>query len=325
LDTDRIVAPNQRLGRRALARRLQAAIAGLALLATPVTVATVTAAFVAAAVVPAPAFAADDDDDDDEGEDDEDDDKKPEKAKKSKKSKKSKKDRDEGDEAAAGDEDDEDAEDAEDDEEVEEAKRPPGTTEACIDQEIANRLAVKRKRRGAVDRLVVKQARHEFTAMGGYYSSDLFSSTYAAGGIYTYHMTESTAVEFGGMYTRSNADIIRALEDSRGVVLDEEVSRVILVESLLLWTPIYGKLRIGGHIMRFDINLAAGVGVVDAETSRGATGVAGFGLKLFLGKAVALRIDARDHVFQQELLDEQFLVNDVSITSGLSLFLPFGN
>jgi hypothetical protein len=55
------------------------------------------------------------------------------------------------------------------------------------------------------------------------------------------------------------------------------------------------------------------------------TGVGGFGMKVFMGKAVALRFDVRDHVFQQELLDKSFLVNDVSATLGLSLFLPFGN
>ena len=45
--------------------------------------------------------------------------------------------------------------------------REERTTAACVDQEIADRLAVKRKRRGAVDRLFVKQARHELTALGG--------------------------------------------------------------------------------------------------------------------------------------------------------------
>lgn len=199
------------------------------------------------------------------------------------------------------------------------------TTQVCIDREIANRLAIKRKRRGAVDRLFVKQARHELTLLGGYYSSDLYSATYAAGGSYTYHMTEDMAVEFGAMYTHANADIIRALEDSRGALLDDDYSRVLLVESLLVWTPIYGKLRLGGQIMRFDINMSLGVGVVESQTSRGATGVAGFGFKLFIGKAMALRVDARNHVFRQELLDERFLVNDVSVISGLSLFLPFGN
>jgi outer membrane beta-barrel protein len=199
------------------------------------------------------------------------------------------------------------------------------TTQMCIDREIADRLALKRKRRGAVDRLFVKQARHEITAMGGYYSSDLFSGTYVTGGSYTYHMTEDTAVEFGAALTHANADLIRAIEDGRASILDDDFARVLLIESLLVWSPVYGKLRLGGTIMRFDINLGAGVGVVDSQTSRGAAGVAGVGMKLFIGKALALRIDARNHVFRQEILDERFLVNDVAVTTGLSLFLPLRN
>ena len=56
-------------------------------------------------------------------------------------------------------------------------KQPDGTTSMCIDQEIADRLALKRRRRGAVDRLFIKQARHELSITGGYYNSDLLSGT----------------------------------------------------------------------------------------------------------------------------------------------------
>ena len=199
------------------------------------------------------------------------------------------------------------------------------TTEICVDKEIADKLAVKRVRRGAVDRLFVKQQRHELTMSGGYYNSDLFSGTWIAGGSYTFHMTEQTAVEFGGAYTHANADVIRAIEDGRGEVLADDYARVLFAESLLIWSPVYGKLRFGGSIVHFDIHLDAGVGVVDSATSRGAAGVAGVGLKLFVGTAVAFRIDARNHTFRQELLDEHFLVNDAQVTAGLSLFLPFGN
>jgi outer membrane beta-barrel protein len=204
------------------------------------------------------------------------------------------------------------------------AKVKPGerTTEMCIDQEIADRLAVKRKRRGAVDRLFVKQGRHELSIMGGFYDSDLFSGTYIVGAAYTYHMTDQTAVEFAGAYTHANADIIRAVEAMRGVLLTNDYATVRFYESLLLWSPIYGKLRLGGQIVHFDVHLDAGVGVVDSQTNRGATGIGGVGMKLFIGKAFAFRIDARDRVFRQELLDEHFLVNDTAITAGISLFLP---
>ncbi len=203
--------------------------------------------------------------------------------------------------------------------------QPERTTQMCIDQEIADRLAIKRKRRGAVDRLFVKAGRHEISIGAGYYNSDLLSGTYIAGGAYTYHMTDETAVEFAGWYTHANADIIRALESKRGVVLTDTYDREIFAESLLVWSPVYGKLRFGGSIVHFDLHGDAGVGVIDSKTSRGAAGVVGFGIKLFMGEAAAIRIDARDRTFRQDLLDERFLVNDLSLTASLSVFLPFHN
>jgi outer membrane beta-barrel protein len=202
---------------------------------------------------------------------------------------------------------------------------PTTTTSTCIDQEIADRLAVKRKRRGAVDRLFVKQHRHEITVGGGYLASDLLSGTYLVSASYTYHMTDETAVEFGGAFTHANADIIRAIEDNRGVVLGDTFADEWIGESLLLWSPVYGKLRLGGSIVHFDLHGDAGVGVIASNTSRGASGVIGFGIRLFMGQAFAFRIDARDRIFRQELLDEQFLVDDLAVTASISMFLPFHN
>ena len=208
---------------------------------------------------------------------------------------------------------------------ADEPVQKPRTTQMCIDQEIADRLALKRKRRGAVDRLFVKQSRHEISGGGGYYASDLLSGTYIVGGSYTYHMTDETGVEFAGWWTHANADIVRALEDKRGVVLTDTYAQMVFVESLLVWSPVYGKLRLGGSIVHFDLHADAGVGVIDSKTSRGAAGVLGFGIKLFMGQAVAFRIDARNRTFRQDLLDERFLVNDSAITASLSVFLPFHN
>jgi outer membrane beta-barrel protein len=94
---------------------------------------------------------------------------------------------------------------------------------------------------------------------------------------------------------------------------------------MLVWSPVYGKLRLGGTIVHFDLHADLGVGVIDSTTSRGASGVLGFGTKLFIGQAVAFRIDARNRTFRQELLEERFLVNDTAITAGFSLFFPFRN
>ncbi len=89
-----------------------------------------------------------------------------------------------------------------------------------------------------------------------------------------------------------------------------------------LWYPFHGKLQLGGGIAHFDLHLDAGVGVMDTSTSRGVAGIGGLGLKLYSGTAIGWRFDIRDHVYRQELLDSRFLVNDVAVTLGISLFLP---
>ncbi|HEX3345277.1 MAG TPA: outer membrane beta-barrel domain-containing protein, partial [Polyangiaceae bacterium] len=93
----------------------------------------------------------------------------------------------------------------------------------------------------------------------------------------------------------------------------------------LIWSFAYGKLRwLGDGTSRFDLNLAFGGGVTDDTTSRGATASAGLGAKFYLGKWFALRFDARDHVLREVLVGDEHLVNDVLITLGASVFIPFG-
>lgn len=201
------------------------------------------------------------------------------------------------------------------------AETRPGV---CVDQELLDKLSVKRKRRGHDPRDFVKARRHELSSLGGYYVSDLFSGTWVAGGSYTFHMTEEAAVEAQFLYTHADAELARAIEDGRAIVVKDEYAPITFISSTLLWSPLHGKLRFGGSIVHFDIHLDLGVGVVDSQTSRGAAGIAGLGIKFFAGRAVGFRIDVRDHVYRQELLEERFLVNDLSITAGLSVFLPFG-
>jgi outer membrane beta-barrel protein len=201
----------------------------------------------------------------------------------------------------------------------------PGLAEAqeCIDQEIADKLAVKRKRRGKVPRVFVKAQRHELSVNGGWFVSDLFSGAPMYGAAYTYHLTEDTAVEASYQRTYADADLARAIEDGQATLIADARADVSFAASTLLFYVLHGKLRVGGSIVYFDTHLDLGVGVVDSPTSRGAMGIGGVGVKFFSGKAVAIRLDVRDHVYRQELLESKFVVNDVSATLGVSMFLPW--
>jgi outer membrane beta-barrel protein len=195
--------------------------------------------------------------------------------------------------------------------------------DACIDEDVKADLFAKRQMRGTRERLFQQTNRHELMLQAGYYVSDLFDGTYVFGAAYAYHMTEDLAVEAAGSYTRIESSAGAELERIFSV-LGKSSRRELLFSADLIWVPAHGKLRIGGSIDHFDLYLAGGAGVIDSALSSDLAGNGGFGLKFFLGRAVAVRIDVRDYIYRQQLLSQKVFVNDLTTTLGVSLYLPVG-
>lgn len=195
----------------------------------------------------------------------------------------------------------------------------------CIDEAIRDELNARRRYRGVQERLFQKAGRHELSVMGGVYSADLLSSDYLLQGAYTFHVTEELGLEAGFGYTHADSEIVRIIENDRGVTLLREEAPVYIYQAHLLWSIAYGKLRwFGGSISRFDFHIALGGGITDNQTARGLTFSGGLGFKFYAAKWLAVRIDVRDQVLQQEVLGESVIVNNVAATLGLSVFFPFG-
>jgi outer membrane beta-barrel protein len=240
--------------------------------------------------------------------------------------------------ARAADSDD----DAEESAAKAEAGKPGG--DACIDEDVKADLFAKRKQRTSRERLFQQTNRHELSLRFGYYESDTFDGAYTThlgdipyvsrvpgvrsvpmtgfwGFSYGYHMTEDFAVEATAAITlltsRGGPELERTF-----AVLQGKPRRQLMFDADLVYSLAHAKMRFGGSITHFDFYLAAGGGVVDSVVSSGIAGNGGFGLKFFLGRAFAFRLDLRDHVFKQQLLAETLIVNDISATLGLSLFLP---
>lgn len=204
----------------------------------------------------------------------------------------------------------------------------PGRARAqCVDDELKQELVGGRHYRGVQDRLFTKAFRHELSGMGGWYAADLYSSSWVAGGAYAFHFTEDLALEASAQLTRFRTAATDSYERRYPQLQVEDRSSRPgrLYFGHLLWSFAYGKLRwAGGHITRFDLNAALGAGLTDDDTSLGLTGSAGLGTKWYFGNWFALRLDVRDRVMRQSLLGEDHLVNDVLVTGGFSVFLPFG-
>jgi outer membrane beta-barrel protein len=193
---------------------------------------------------------------------------------------------------------------------------------SCVDQKIKADLDAKRRKRAVKERLFQKTNRHELTARGGYYVSDLFDGAPVAGGAYTYHLTEDFAVEASGAWTRLRSAGAPELE-RRFALLEGKDRNSYLFATNLVFSPIYAKLQSGDAIVHFDMLFTAGAGVVDSALASGVAGNAGIGFVFFMGRAAAVRLDIRDYVYRQQLLSEKLWVNDLSATLGLSVFLPF--
>jgi outer membrane beta-barrel protein len=197
----------------------------------------------------------------------------------------------------------------------------------CVDEELQQELVGGRHYRGVEQRLFTKAFRHELSAMGGWYAADLYSGNWLAGGAYTFHFSEDLALEALVEFTRFRSAVTDAYERRYPniQVLDRADKPGTLYFGHIVWSFAYGKLRwMGDGISRFDFNLAFGAGVTDDSTSRGVTASAGIGTKLYFGKWFAVRFDARDHVLREVLVGDEHLVNDVLVTLGASVFLPFG-
>jgi outer membrane beta-barrel protein len=208
---------------------------------------------------------------------------------------------------------------------TDEAAPPPDAKaggDACIDENIKADLFAKRKQRTSRERLFQQTNRHELSLGGGYYVSDLFDGTWMINAAYTYHMTEDLGVEAAAGYTRLTSNGGPELERTFEV-LGGKPRRELTFDADLIWVPAHAKMRLGGSITHFDFYLALGGGVVDSVLSQNLSGNGGFGLKFFLGHIFAIRFDVRDHIYRQQLLAQVMLVNDLTATVGLSMYVPF--
>ncbi|MBP9111697.1 MAG: outer membrane beta-barrel domain-containing protein [Polyangiaceae bacterium] len=197
----------------------------------------------------------------------------------------------------------------------------------CVDEELKQELVGGRHYRGVQDRLFVKAFRHELSGFGGLYAADLYSSSWMAGGAYTFHFSEDLALEASVAFNRFRSAATDSYERRypQIQVVDRTDKPGRQYFGHLIWSFAYGKLRwMGSGITRFDINLALGAGITDDTTSRGLTGSFGIGTKWYFGRWFAVRFDLRDHILRESLLGEEHIVNDITATAGLSFFIPFG-
>src|SRR6478609_1899127 len=201
----------------------------------------------------------------------------------------------------------------------------------CVDEALKQQLIGERAYRGVVPRKFQKALRHELSAMGGWYAGDISDGAPMYGGAYTFHFTEDLGLEAGYMRSRERFALLNAIIDRQqglvGLVRAED-NPVQFFTGNVVWSLAYGKVRwMGGAIGRYDFYVSLGGGATVEPGDIGLTGSGGFGMKFYLTQWLALRLDVRDLVHEQKrvALGVEKIVNDITATGGLSVFIPFTN
>jgi outer membrane beta-barrel protein len=177
------------------------------------------------------------------------------------------------------------------------------------------------RRKGVQRRDFLKRHRFELSGVGGFYASDILSSTYSYGGALAFYPSEDFGLE--ALVTRSPVQF--RLEDPfHGFTQENHFQGGNAWQAILsfLWSPIHAKFKFTEQtIIHGDVFAVAGAGRTFHPSVLGLTWEAGAGLKLYLSKYLTFRLDVRDFLLPQEVLGQGHITNNVTVLGGLSFWL----
>jgi outer membrane beta-barrel protein len=178
------------------------------------------------------------------------------------------------------------------------------------------------RRKGVQKRDFLKRLRLEISAWGGFFASDLLSTSYDYGGAIAFYPGEDFGFEASLLVTPFDLAVERPLTQFfAGQVFKKTTAFVVVGD--FLWSPIHLKLRVSEHaIAHGDVFFVLGAGDTVSQTVQGITFDAGLGLKLYANKWLAVRFDLRDYLMVQEAVAVQRVTNNIVGLFGLSLFIP---
>jgi outer membrane beta-barrel protein len=156
-------------------------------------------------------------------------------------------------------------------------------------------------------RLFAKAGGVELVGLVGVIPNDPFVVYVPLGLRVAYHLTEQWALEASFAYNlQADTELRQYLEENdaqlRARIRDRQQLRA---GASLVWSPIYGKLAVGGAVVHLDAHLLAGAGIVRTEEEPSVDLAAatrpdfhlGLGLRVFLARRWLLRLELRQYAF----------------------------
>lgn len=160
----------------------------------------------------------------------------------------------------------------------------------------------------------------ELGIFGGVMNVEDFGTNPVYGARATYHVTEHIFVEASYGRTDTSETSFERFSGATQLLADED--RNLDYYNLSFgFNLLPGQSYIGSRwAFTSDFYLIGGVGSTGFAGEDMFTWNVGFGYKVLANDWLALRVDARDHVFELDLLGEQKTNHNLELTGGLSVF-----
>jgi outer membrane beta-barrel protein len=198
-----------------------------------------------------------------------------------------------------------------------EPEAPSSTRIACLDDTSEDGF----QRKGVQKRDFIKRHRFELGALGGFHASDLLSSTYTFGGSLSFFPSEDFGLEALVTYQPVRfriEDPFTSFDQRRRFTPGSALQAM----GALLFSPVHAKFKFTEDtILHGDLFLVAGAGRTFHDTVQGLSWQAGGGMRIYLGRHAAFRLDVRDFILPQEVLGRGRITHNLTIIGGVGLWL----
>jgi outer membrane beta-barrel protein len=189
------------------------------------------------------------------------------------------------------------------------------------------------------NRYFLKKLRPELSLHGGQVLNESYSQTFQVGARAGLFITETLGVEYTfDKYLGGDSDDLKALRKleycGANGEPDTTCKRVepsfVRLESghsaTLTFAPIYGKINLlEGYILYSDIYANVGAGMLGTSQGSKPTAILGVGQRFYFAKSFNVRVDAVDHIFQEERTNGTDKTKNVrnawTVSLGVSAFL----
>jgi|tagenome__1003787_1003787.scaffolds.fasta_scaffold20829449_3 outer membrane beta-barrel protein len=201
--------------------------------------------------------------------------------------------------------------------EAAEPEAPSSTRIACLDDTSEDGY----QRKGVQKRDFLKRHRFEVGALGGFAASDLLSSSYTFGGALSFFLSEDFGLETLVTYQPVRfriEDPFTAFDQRRHFTSGSALQAMGAVS----FAPVHAKFKFTeATIVHGDLFLVAGAGRTFHDSVQGLSWQAGGGLRLYLARHLAFRLDVRDFILPQEVLGRGRITHNLTTIGGLGFWM----